>query len=248
MTKNLEHKYTNNIKPHIEAEQSEQSEPIFIIGSEETQNSEEHDHEHRRQHEYQHEHKHERHKHREYQDNIALQRHASDTSDIEHSASDKSVNEESWTDDLEFLLVSWRAHITEMSQLHEEAGRRIKKKHYIIGLPTIVIPLFMTFIQVLFGELSRSKEPALMCEYNIIGNIVNSLMFLLSSILSQIYTSYDLGTRSTLHFQYSARYYDLIIRIDSELSRKRKVRTSADVFMTDIRCNINNLNTTGPNF
>ena len=108
--------------------------------------------------------------------------------------------------------------------------------------------MIMAFLQILFGEITRNAPDDVKEDYYSKFTITNGAMFLLSSFLNKIYTDYDLGNLYTLHFQYAARYYDLIIKIDSELSRKRKYRTSADVFITELRCQIDNLNQTSPPF
>ncbi len=156
--------------------------------------------------------------------------------------------EEPWTNDIENLVLSWRDHISEMAQLHEEAGIKTKKKHYWFGLPVVLIPFTMTFVQLIFSEISNGQSSQVVKENEKIYNIINGLMFFIISVMSQLYTTFDLGSQSTLHSQYSTRYYDLLIRIDSELSRRRKYRVSADVFITEIRCNIDNLNKSGPSF
>ena len=146
--------------------------------------------------------------------------------------------EEPWTNTRENLIKEWRIHVDEMYKLHEEAAYRQKSKHHLIGLPTIIIPLIMTFVQVVFEVVKT--------EHLEIYTVINAGMWLISSVLAIIYKSLDLGTQHALHFQYSARYYELIIRIDSELSRKREFRKSADAFITELRCQIDNLNQSGP--
>ena len=72
-----------------------------------------------------------------------------------HSTGSEEIHiEEPWTDIREELVLQWRDNVNEMSKLHEEAGYRIKKKHYWIGLPTYILPLFMTFLQVVFEAIT----------------------------------------------------------------------------------------------
>jgi hypothetical protein len=156
--------------------------------------------------------------------------------------------EEPWTTERENLVLEWRDHLCDMSKLHEDAGYSIKKKHHRIGIATYLIPTIMTFLQIVFGEITKNASESVKQEYYTKFTITNGAMFLLSGILSKVYTEYDLGTLYTLHFQYAAKYYDLIIKIDSELSRSRKYRTSADTFITELRCQIDNLNQTSPSF
>lgn len=153
---------------------------------------------------------------------------------------DELLYMEPWSSRREELVNAWRDHVDAMSKLHEEAGYRIKKRHTKIGLITNIIPLIMTFLQIVFEALQQKEKNSTTF------TIINGAMWLISSILSLMYSFLSLGTEYALHFQYSARYYDLLIRIDSELSRKRRFRKTADVFVTELRCQIDNLNKTGP--
>lgn len=157
------------------------------------------------------------------------------------------VSDNVWTKKKEELLLNWREHIITMTALHEEAGHRFKKRHYIIGLPTLLIPFIMSWIQGIFIAVDKLNNNE-RCIDNFYSTIINGVMWLLLSILSQIYTTYDLGTLSTLHYQFGARYYDLIIRIDFELSKNRIHRTNPDVFLTELRCKIDALRQSEPSF
>jgi hypothetical protein len=150
--------------------------------------------------------------------------------------------EEKWSRRSEKLVMYFREHITEMTKNHEEIGYQLKKKNYCLSIPTFIFPLIMTFVQVVFIAIRNVCSDSTQIYYD----IANGFMFLISSILNWYYTSQDLGTQSALHLQYSARYYDLLTRIDMELSRDRKYRIAPDVFITDLRCQINNLNQNGP--
>ena len=143
--------------------------------------------------------------------------------------------EEPWTDDIEDLIKHWRSHAIKMSEMHENAAYYVKGKHNMFGLPPIILPLSMTFISQIIPEEHTST-------------IVNGAMFLLSGLSGAVYKWLNLGEKYALHFQYSARYDDIITAIDTELSRQKKFRRPADVFVTEIRCKIDNLNHTSPEF
>lgn len=153
---------------------------------------------------------------------------------IEKEVSGPIIEEEPWTDNIEKLVLKWKYHASRLSELHEKAGYLIKFKHNLFGLPPVFIPLIMTFITQIIPEGSES--------------IVSGGMFLVSGISGAIYKWLNLGEQYALHFQYAARYDDIITSIDSELSRQKRFRRAADAFVTEIRAKIDNLNQTSPEF
>ena len=144
------------------------------------------------------------------------------------------VLEEPWTDSIEELIYKWREHAVTSSELHEKAAYSIKIKHNVFGLPPVLVPLTMTFVSQIIPE---EKE-----------TFTSGLMFLISGVSGAIYKWLNLGELYTLHFQYAARYDDIITSIDSELSRQKKFRRAADAFVTELRAKIDNLNQTAPDF
>lgn len=144
------------------------------------------------------------------------------------------IEEEPWTDNIESLILRWKMHASRLSELHEKAAYTIKFKHNIFGLPPVFIPLIMTYI----SQVIPLENEA----------VVSGVMFLVSGISGAIYKWLNLGEQYALHFQYSARYDDIITSIDSELSRQKRFRRAADAFVTEIRAKIDNLNQTSPEF
>jgi hypothetical protein len=155
-----------------------------------------------------------------------------------HSIHETLINvmEEPWSEEMEQLVKHWRVHSIKMSELHEKAGYYVKSKHNIYGLPPIILPLTMSFVSQIIPDEEHT------------GTLVNGLMFLVSGLSGAVYKWLNLAEKYALHFQYSARYDDLITSIDSELSRQKRFRQPADTFITEIRCKIDNLNHTSPEF
>lgn len=146
---------------------------------------------------------------------------------------------EEWTEDHRKLLIGWRETIVEYSQLHEKAGTKFEKYQDGIGTINYIIPLLMTFMQVVFSNLIIEKT---------IVNIIIGLIFFLIAIIAYLNKFYNFGTRSALHFQFSARHYNLMTRIDLELHKQDKFRTPVDLFLNEIRVNMNELIKNGPIF
>lgn len=145
------------------------------------------------------------------------------------------VYEEPWTDKIEDLAKHWRTYSISMSEKHEKAAYYIKFKHNFFGIPQIVLPLVMTFVSQILPEAEST-------------NIINGVMFLVSGLSGAVYQWLNLGEQYALHFSYVSKYDDIITSIDTELSRQRKFRRSSDVFITEIRCKIDNLNNSSPEF
>ena len=147
----------------------------------------------------------------------------------------KIVEEEPWDGNIEKLMIKWKIHATNLSELHERAGYSIKFKHNVFGLIPVFIPLIMTYVSQVIDENGNSEK-------------INGVMFLISGIFGAVYKWLNLGEQYTLHFQYAARYDDIITSIDAELSRNKRFRRAADAFTTEIRGKIDNLNQTSPDF
>lgn len=144
--------------------------------------------------------------------------------------------EQEWSNNVKNLVLKWRDHIKEMSELHEEAGYRTKIKHNLIGLPTVIIPLIMTVLQGIIDDTYSEESIRKLI-------ILNSVMYGITTAFTGVYGWLDLGNQYSLHFQYSARYYELIIKIDQELTYRK---TPVSVFLTELRVQIENLNLTAP--
>jgi uncharacterized SAM-dependent methyltransferase len=71
-------------------------------------------------------------------------------------------------------------------------------------------------------------------------------MLMITSILSGLNTLFGYGHLYEKHFSFSARFTDLSGRIESVLSSKRKYRLPVDIFVTEIKCNLDSLNENAP--
>ena len=57
-----------------------------------------------------------------------------------------SDHEDRWTEEIENLLQEWKTKTEKLSDLHDQAGYIVKSRHYIITIPSIVIPLLFGFV------------------------------------------------------------------------------------------------------
>lgn len=149
--------------------------------------------------------------------------------------SDTPLNniEEPWTDETEKLVRRWAQQMEALSELHDNAGYIVKMRYYRIAIPSILVPFVMGFVSQILPEGRQST-------------ITDGAMFMITSGLAGLQTLFNYGQLYEQHFSYSASYSNIVSRIESELSRHRKFRTPSDVFITELKCTINNLNETAP--
>jgi hypothetical protein len=151
-------------------------------------------------------------------------------SDIENQISSIGNDSDEWTSEIEELIKHWKTQTEKLSHIHQESGYINKTRYYRLAIPSILIPFVMTLVsQVLY---TGTNDPA---------HIVDGVMFMTTSILSALTMFFNYNQISEIHFQTSARYTDIINRIDSELARRRKFRTPSDVLITELKCRIESL-------
>jgi len=147
----------------------------------------------------------------------------------------EDINPDEWTEQIETLIARWKNQVDKLSHVHQESGYIVKTRFYRLMIPSIIIPFIMTLVsQNLYQGTNDS------------AHIIDGVMFMLTSALSSLVMFFSYGQLYEQHFQFSARYSDLVTRIDSELARRRKFRTPSDVFITEIKCRIENLNDSAP--
>jgi hypothetical protein len=154
--------------------------------------------------------------------------------DTSSNSSDIHIKEEPWSNNIELLLHKWRNQVLKLSEVHDESGYIVKFRYQRLAVPVIMIPFIMGLVTQNLSTESTEVP------------LVNGIMFMITGTLNGFQTFFSYGQLYEQHFQYSARYSDVVNRIDSELARKRKFRTPADVFITEIKCRIDNLNDTAP--
>jgi len=159
-------------------------------------------------------------------------------SEITKSLINTNIYEEPWSDLKEKMLKKWKLQIDKIGDLQEISGYAIKRKYHCIIIPTILIPLIMTFLSQAIPKDTPEAEQAI--------NITNGAMFLITSGLSGLNALFGYGQLCEKHFSFSSRYSDLSGRIEAVLSSDKKYRLPVDVFITEIKCNLDNLNENSP--
>ena len=149
-------------------------------------------------------------------------------------------HEEPWTDKSELLLRKWRGQLEKNADLQKMSGYYIKQKHYYITIPTILIPFVMTFLSQAIPRNTPEAETAV--------NIINGVMFMITSALSGLNAFFGYGQLYEQHFSYASRYSELMNRVETVLASDRKYRIPPDIFITEVKYSLDNFNEKSPKF
>ena len=154
--------------------------------------------------------------------------------DSEFNKGGVQIEEEPWSDRIETYI--WdkqkEARFKSKEQLIE--GGKNKKLYYILALPIGIIPLIMTFAVPLL-EPGTNKE------------WIPQFFFMFTSILGFIAGFMNYGEKYGTNYAFSKDYQIIVSMIQLEMSRKKKYRRNADVFMNEIRLRMEFLNQESPN-
>jgi hypothetical protein len=149
----------------------------------------------------------------------------------QHTASLRlAVRGEPWDEGIEAYMTKTVEICTMNANLHSDTGYYYKYKRVLWGLPAILIPIVMSPISLMVGW---SKGDT--CANITASDYINACGFLITGVLSGVYSFFDYGTKMQVHFQH-AGLYDLIKSdIETEMVKHRPYRIHADVFMTRVK-------------
>lgn len=142
--------------------------------------------------------------------------------------------EEIYTQEIIELLDDWKKYCKKTCKKHQEISNSLYFKHVIYGLPTIIIPLTMTFVSQIIQDPDVNK-------------VTSGSFFLLSGILSSVYKFFDFQHKSNEHQIASNKYNLVVLNIESTMSRSENYRLPSDVMVATIRTEIKNLDSYSPN-
>ncbi len=135
-----------------------------------------------------------------------------------------------WTDNIEDKLEEWSSYCNITSQKHTKASKIKKAIFYILSLPSILVPLIMSFTNQFYGD------------EHIYSKYINSFGYLIVGTLTGVNTFLNYGGKYIEHEVASCRYNEITIEIESILIKKKKYRTAADVVIEHIKSKIECLN------
>lgn len=142
--------------------------------------------------------------------------------------------EEQWGDHNEVYMRKIMQNCINKSAQHSAAGYHFKSKNTYWGLPAVLIPTIMAPVSVL---IDSNPE---------VGKYVNAGAFLLTGIISGVSSFFKFGEKMTDHFNFEARYDDIVSDIELELVKSKEFRMQLDVFSTRIHMRADNLASTEP--
>ena len=120
-----------------------------------------------------------------------------------------------WDSKNQELIVEWANECKENAKLHNKQGKRFKCMHTLLGIPTMLVPVFI-------GAFSNQLE---------LAPVTQSVLMLFSGALSTISQFFDFSSRSQRHLEYEARYSELAAEIDVELVKPKARRLACDVYL-----------------
>jgi hypothetical protein len=124
-----------------------------------------------------------------------------------------------WNDKIESYIRSIRNSAKENELKHEEAGFHFKKRKTWFGLPTTIVPLVMAPVTLVLGSGHPYALP------------ISACALLVSGLSSGINDFFSYSEQTSNNFNSNANWAMLVSEIDCELTKERKFRQSADVFM-----------------
>ena len=152
---------------------------------------------------------------------------------IDATPDKRKIGEEEWSEHAEALAQEWADDAAKASNAHNKCGLSYKKKHHMVGLPAILIPICMSPISATFADKDGIQYA------NMIG-------FLVSGCLSATHAFYGFDIKHQRHMDYSARYGDVCSDVKYELVKSRRFRISPDEFLMKIQMKMDSLAGSAP--
>jgi len=148
-----------------------------------------------------------------------------------HSNSDNHDREElMWGDQIEVIMFKWCDDALVRSEYHKKKAIFFKRLYYILGITTIVIPVVLAVLSDFIDE-------------NKLGMVI---LLVVSAVLSAVNGFINPGRKSELHYQFECLYNELTVEVTGELSKPKRNRQAADVYIQRTMDKLNSLNTRSP--
>lgn len=150
--------------------------------------------------------------------------------------------EEPWNSQHENFLKCMREKAKTNAEQHQRCGFVYQCYHNLFGLPTVIIPVFMTPINMIFPDKQDD------CDETDISTLdyLNAFSFLTLGIFTSINQFFKFAERYQTHFAFENLYNDIKTDIDTELVKARQFRTASDVFITKIQMRLDHAEYSAP--
>ena len=137
-----------------------------------------------------------------------------------------------WTAKIENYLVDIKEKAKNKIIGHNKNYKKYKIFFYSINIPEAILLFILSSTTI---DFKNNNE-----------ELTNTIT-IVAGILSLINSFVDPGKLNTEHLHYKNLYEELIQQIEIELLKSKSLRTDADLFLSTINNNYNNLNNKSPN-
>ena len=137
-----------------------------------------------------------------------------------------------WTAKIENYLVDIKEKAKNKIIEHNKQYKKYKIFFYSINIPEAILLFILSSTTI---DFKNNNE-----------ELINTIT-IVAGILSLINSFVDPGKLNTEHLHYKNLYEELIQQIEIELLKSKSLRTDADLFLSTINNNYNNLNNKSPN-
>jgi hypothetical protein len=142
--------------------------------------------------------------------------------------------EEPWTSKNEEFINKKKQFCMLKGSQHEQAGYHFKGKNTSWGLPAVLLPTVMAPLSLIINSNSE------------VSKYINAGAFLLTGVITGVMSFFKYNTKMTNHFNFAARYNDIVSDIELELVKNVEFRSQYDVFSMRIHMITDNLSKTEP--
>lgn len=139
-----------------------------------------------------------------------------------------TIEQELWNDKSEVLAKQYEDQARDLSTKHGKKALIHKKRHFITGFGSLVIPIIMTPISQSFSDYEGIQ-------------FVNAIAFITTGLFSAAHSFFGFETNYQKNMNYSSRYSDIASDLRGELVRGRNFRQDSDRFLSRIECKMDSL-------
>ena len=140
--------------------------------------------------------------------------------------------DELWTERNELFLREIQDKCNTLSNKHDLASHKNKKRYVKTAIPAMVLPLILANINLINGFDFK--------EY------INPIGMTVVGIINGFQTLLNFSKKTQLHNEYAGKYAELSAIIDKTLIRRKKYREPFDVLLERFTTHFNNLNSNAP--
>ena len=125
------------------------------------------------------------------------------------------------------LCNKWRDDCLKRSTQHDVKAKVHKRRFAVFALPAIILPVIMSGLSNILVD-----HP-----------LVSSSGMALTAILTGVNTCtfFNHSKKQIQHFEFGAKFFRLATEIEKEMSKKKRDRLAADVFLERVSMDYNNL-------